>query len=230
MNTKLSSTSAIIIGLVIGGLSQASAQISNGSFEDLNGATNPNPSTTNYNSIIPTPWTNGTGTADWFLPNPTPSTNANWELSEGVGASPDGGAFVSARWHSTTSESFSQTISGLTPGATYQVSFYQTNAGNGDATTWDYTGDGWWDVDMFGTTQSSSVRAFEGIGNQTWTGDVLSFTANSASTTVQFNAQGNAGEYANMGLDGVVVSQVPEPSAALLGALSALMFGLRRRR
>ncbi len=156
--------------------------IANGSLNDLNGTTNPNPSSTTFNSTAASSWSNFSGSADWYNPNPTGSPGNTWDLSRGVSASPDGGAFMSAR----VNERFGQTITGFTAGQKYSLSFLSTNAGNGTSSQNSptvYTTSGFWDVTLLGQTLSSSTRSWQGVGNQTWTLENLVFTANTTGSS-----------------------------------------------
>jgi|GEM_PF-4631028 len=235
--------SIITASLLIGGgltINASAQQIGNGSFDDLNGAAAPNPSSGSFNSISPSPWTNVSGSADWFNPNPAGNPGGTWDLSRGVGASPDAGPFQSARAFSSTSgETFQQAnVTGFTVGQVYTLSFYQTNAGNGTGTAGggagSYNNVGAWKVTMFGASQDTASRNWEGVGNQTWDVGQVTFTANATSTNVRLMPISPNGGRSNMALDGVTiepgtVSSLPEPSSALLSILGALTL-LRRKR
>ena len=203
--------------------------IVNGSLSDLNGATAPNPSDTTFNSLAATGWSSYSGSPDWYNPNPAGSPgNANWDLSRGVGASPGGGAFMSAR----VGETFGQTLSGLISGQTYTLNFFSTNAGNGTATqntSTNYNTAGRWDVTLAGQTLSTSTRAWQGVGNQTWTAESLTFTSGvTGSSNLVFTSVATSGTQVNMGMDEISIT--PEPSSTLLLGLGGISLLLRRRK
>jgi hypothetical protein len=93
-----------------------------------------------FTSVDPVGWTGGSGLIDIDAPG-TASNGVGLTVSSSFPASsPVGGNFVAADGNPSTESGFSQTITGLTPGQTYTVSFYQAAGqqagfGNGMSTT-----------------------------------------------------------------------------------------------
>ncbi|WP_038033329.1 Ig-like domain-containing protein [Thermopetrobacter sp. TC1] len=152
-------------------------------------------------------WTNLSGSADtWVTPTPTTSSGVWGGLADGMPPSPDGGVFAAAgRWGP---ESFGTTITGLTPGEQYRVTFYQANAGTEGATP---VGDqAHWDVTFGNQTLSSPDIPYLGQGNQTWHRVSLVFTATSDTQQLIF-AHGTTGNsYSYMAVDGIRIEPVTQ--------------------
>jgi hypothetical protein len=122
----------------------------------------------------------------------------------------------------------SQTISGLTVGEQYLLSFYQASAQqtgfNGDST--DY-----FDVSLGSSTQQSSVMSHPSQAAVTpWQQQTMSFTATSATQLLSFVAQGAPNGQPPFALLSSVslspATPVPEP-VTILGSLAALGFASR---
>jgi choice-of-anchor C domain-containing protein len=153
-------------------------------------------------------WTVGGGGVDWI--------NTYWTASDGV---------RSLDLSGNAAGSVEQTITGLTIGSTYQISFDM--AGNNDGG----------DVikDLIAATIGSVNFSFDVTGtsntNMGWVAKSFVFTAIATSQLLKFtSAEANAYGAA---LDNVSISAVPLPAALpLFGAgLAALgLAGLRRRR
>jgi len=145
--------------------------------------------------------------------------------------SPAGGNFVEADGDPSYSGAIYQTISGLTAGAQYVVSFYQA-AGQ----QLDFTGPTTeqWSVSLGGSAQLSSLFSLPQGGVGPWNKQSLTFTADGASDVLSFLAVGTPGGAPPISfLDGVTVdAAVPEPSAWTLMILGAVGLGavMRRRR
>ena len=134
--------------------------------------------------------------------------------------SPDGGQFVQSDGDTQYAATISQTISGLTAGEKYNVSFYQA-AGqqktfNGDTTEQ-------WKVSLGSESHKSTLVKLPAGGNVSpWTLETLTFTATSSSEVLSFLALGTPnGLPPTVFLDGVHMDVVPEPST-----MSALLIGL----
>ena len=139
--------------------------------------------------------------------------------------SPDGGNFLSVDGDSTYSLPVAQNVS-ITAGLQYQITFYQAAAqqsglgksalpGGGTTEQWSVSLNG-------GTAQTSTLmnNAYEGFTG--WTQQTMTFIANStnASAALQFVALGTPAGFPPIALlDGVTLSQVPEPSTWGLAGL-----------
>jgi hypothetical protein len=201
--------------------------VTNGGFEFYTGSAPKD----YFSNVLPTDWGGGLfdtidapGTADDIsapgLPvyGPFPAT------------SPAGGNFVQSDSTPTLSLPITQTISGLTVGQSYNISFYQA-AGqelNGTGATTDQ-----WEVSLGSDTQYSALMAIPQGGIFPWEAQTLPFTASSTSEVLSFIAIGTGGVPPQVFLDGVdMEASVPEPSALLLlgGVGTMVAVGRLRRR
>ncbi len=155
--------------------------------------------------------------------------NGGIGLAGTIANSPDGGNFVALDGDSYYRSSIFQTITGLTVGDTYQVSFYQAAAqqkGAGSATTEQFA------VSLGGTTLNSALMNDPQGGFVPWEKQTLSFVATSSQEVLNFLALGTPqGAPPVVLLDGVSIS-VPEPgTVAVLGAgLLGLVVARKRAR
>lgn len=147
----------------------------------------------------------------------------------------------------TSATTASTTVTGLTQGETYQINFYyaafsETNAGTTDISlTAKINGVEVFDQDVLkftndpGATGGSTGvwKGDNGAWNEVvftnWKKGTFSFTATDAQASLDFIGLLQGGP-AQLVLDGVKVSQVPEPSACLLLGMSAMAVLFRRRR
>ncbi|HEY3854377.1 MAG TPA: VPDSG-CTERM sorting domain-containing protein [Verrucomicrobiae bacterium] len=228
MNTKIKTVAAIACGIVAYGLSQsaqAAPVVVDGSFSDSLGQLG-------FNVTSPG-WTqNGDGDHSYdFILNGTGNSlgrDGNVAMAA-VTPSPDGGNYLGidpVYSHSTGNEPVgnnwvSQTISGLTKGSTYTLSFYWAAAqqqGYSGTTTegWNFS---------IGTSSGSVANTPGGLPSQTfagWQTENFTFTASGTSELLKFVAEGgpSSGNPPFDLLDGVSIKQnVPDSSstAGLLG-------------
>jgi hypothetical protein len=161
--------------------------------------------------------------------------------SAGVTASPDGGNFVALDGDPTPGarQTLSQTVSGLTVGGTYTLTFdwaaTQYEYVNGPTGDWSGPTTNKVEVSLGGVTKDTAVVSVGSEGFSGWMTQSFSFTATSASELLQFVSLGTPiGEPPVALLDGVsLTGDVPEPSTwAMMGVgFVALGFaGYRRRR
>lgn len=144
------------------------------------------------------------------------------------GVAPGGGnAFVS---DVEMAETLSQTVSGLTVGTSYAITFAQASSyifAAGGASTED------WAVSLGGTTVSSPTMVTPSDGGTPWNLVTVDFTATSASETLSFLAQGTpvGGPPTAFLGDVSIAVAVPEPAAAAIFGLSVLgLLGLYKTR
>ena len=156
-----------------------------------------------------------------------------------VGASPDGGNYLgleTANGTQSTSAEIYQTITGLTNGTKYAVTFYQAVVTDNSSTAADN-----WLVYLSsagaagGTAVASTVMNTNcGTTSVGWAAQTAIFTATAGSETLTFLAQDTTTPLGGPPialLDGIKIAQVPEPASV---ALLCLGFGgvaaMRRRR
>ncbi len=230
---------------------QAANLVSNGGFETTTGSSTGgqlgyNVTATGWSVPTITPPANNQSYAFLF----TSATNATtgvtgeygtlalWGPGNGSAnslvASPNGGNFIGADGPYQPG-AISQTIAGLTVGATYNVSFYYAAAQQ-----YNYSGSTGsdWTVNLgtnASTAQTTTLLSIASHGFSGWNADTLTFTATSASEVLSFLAGGNGGSslppFAL--LDGVSMTQVTTPlPAALFFVAPALagVFGFSRRK
>ena len=212
--------------------SSAHAAVLNGGFE-----TNGGNGQVGFNTTIAN-WTVG-GPPNYFFvftPGAAPTSVGEFgavTLYGPVPASPNGGAFVGAD-PGFQNATLSQTLTGLTPGSLYTVSF---NWAGGQQMGFDGATNEGWQV-SFGGAPSQSTNPLISNPNHGFTGwntSSFNFSADGTSDTLTFLAIGTATQGAPPFalLDGVTVTPgVPEPAtwAMMMVGFGALGVMLRRRR
>lgn len=162
------------------------------------------------------------------------TSGSAWNLDRGlhgtVPNSPLGGNFVAIDGDTRYLAGISQSISGLTIGSNYVLSFYMAAAqqrGLSGATT------EWWDVSFGSRTIRSTVLNNPSQGVQPWRLETIIFQASAVTQTLTFLAGGTPNGLPPISLlDGLsLVQQSPEPGTMLMlaGGLAALV-ALRKKR
>ncbi len=147
----------------------------------VNGAMNGTADFTTYNGVVPAGWTGvGFGGTDLWNSTTTAAGTA-WSTSLG------GGTFVHGVGLLNPAEWVEQDISGLTPGATYTITFEQalsaTLLGSMDPAG------GWWRIQFGAAVQDSPVMLPPAIGvPATWQFHSMTFTATAPTQTLRLTA------------------------------------------
>jgi hypothetical protein len=169
-----------------------------------------------------------------------PSWYGSGYLFPGVGVagalpatSPDGGNWVFSDGDYRNS-AITQTLSGLTPGATYAVSFWQALIEDTEpGITIPGPVSGHWQVSLGTNSANSSGMTGNGatLSFTNWQRQTLLLQANSSTEVLSFLSVG-AGDPPLVLLDGIDVSAVPEPASFGLAAVALIAAGAvyRRRR
>jgi hypothetical protein len=133
---------------------------------------------TSFNNVAPPGWTNAWGGTDLWNQTST-AFNTTWLASNGGGTFVHGvGTFLGAEW-------ISQQVTGLTVGATYQISFEQT-VSNGASMQDTH---GFWRVDFGPDTFFSSHMPKPPLGTPyAWETQTMPFTASSTTQLLKFTA------------------------------------------
>ncbi len=235
---KLVLVPVLVVSLCVSGPAPAGF-ITNGSFEanTLTAGTKEYFNTKGTSNV--TGWSGGASLT--FLDTPGSADNGSYLSVYGPfpKTSPDGGNFVEADGDPKYSGVIYQTVTGLTVGQVYAVSFYQAagqQQGFKGATTEQ------WLVGL-GATLSDSEKYAVGSakfslpqgGVGPWQAQTINFTASASSEVLSFLASGTptTGAPPISFLDGVSMAPVPEPSAFVLTGIGLVGFGLvgwRRRR
>merc|ERR1719210_1558923 len=159
-------------------------------------------------------WHNGVKTADSLL---APLITTDPFTTHNVPESPDGGVFAGAgAVFNGYTESFWTEIEGLTPGASYNVNFWQSmtadqnGLGDGRCTPGNQ---GAWEVHFGDSVQLSPALTYLGMDHESvWTRATLSFTATNAIERIEFFSKTvsvvseSASPWVYMIIDGITVT------------------------
>jgi hypothetical protein len=144
-------------------------------------------------------------------------------------ASPAGGYYIASD-SNFQQDAIKQTITGLTPGDSYKVSFWwgagQQNGFGGDTQSQ-------WQVTLGTDTQSTSLANVPSQGFSGWMFQTFTYTAEASTEVLSFFANGSGGAPPLALLDGVSLqAAIPEPStwAMLVLGFAGLGFAAFRRR
>lgn len=182
------------------------------------------------NMDVPTGWTVLEGTPDTMDPTSNVGVSGWHSFNVAPTVSPDGGTWVGIGINGSYVERFGQTLSGLSVGQTYTVSWQAANFGinNQDSS---YLGSNAIGVMLDGA--SIGHGATLGLSSS-WHTESLTFVATSASQLLSFRLANTDKAY--LGIDGIsvklggVAPAVPEPSTWALMAMGVVAVGALRRR
>ena len=213
--------------------------VTNGDFETT---TNSN-GMLDYNATV-AGWTNSSVTSSWgethqaynfiFAPNTADTTGSNgWDGNlkfwPSVTNSPTGGNFIAGDGAYTYGGSFSQTITGLTVGQQYTLSFDYAAAQQSG-----YDGDNHssWNVTFGGESFTTAVLNNPSHGFTGWEKATHIFTASSSSQVLTFLADGGPNGVPPFALlDGVTMTApVPEPEEWAMMLVGAGLVGFQVKR
>jgi hypothetical protein len=141
-----------------------------------------------------------------------------------IADSPDGDNFVAGDGDPSYSAAFWQTITGLSVGGTYQLTFEQAAAQQGGtfgAATEE------WQVSLGSQTQDSTLMFNPSGGFRPWNQQTMTFTATSTSEVLTFLALGRPSGLPPVSLlSDVSLVATPEPSAVFLTLSTIALLGL----
>jgi hypothetical protein len=183
------------------------------------------------NGSLTGPIANGGVPPGWTILQETPDTmdqNNNVGVVGGSGfaavpnPTPNGGTWVGMGRDVVFTEVFGQTLSGLTPGQQYNISWYAGNFG--------YAPSGYINPNAIAARINGAIV---GTGatlpvSSNWFSQSVVFTANSAIPSLSFELAAAAKSY--MSIDGIAVTPVPEPVTGTLLMAATCAFGASRRR
>jgi hypothetical protein len=165
-----------------------------------------------------------------MLYGPDGGTGASNYSANGLTSSPDGGNYIIADGDPAYSGTLSQTVTGLTVGQAYVLSFYWATAEFAPLSTPSATTEAW-DVSFGSQAQATQTRTTAAKGFDPWLPVSMTFAATSTSQVLSFLAAGSpSGEPPALLLDGVSLVAAPEPSTLAVYATGLLMGGLLVRR
>jgi len=213
--------------------------ITNGNFETVTTASSTEFGT-RYGGQVVTGWTTG-GYNFLFKPGTADTTGAVneysgqlklWGPGDGSAnglpaASPDGGNFIGADG-AYGQAAIKQTITGLDMNSVASITFYWAGAQqyNYDGATTEA-----WQVTLGNETHSTPVVSNVTHGFTGWQTTTLSFVVTSTTEVLSFLALGTPNGVPPFSLlDGVSISEIPEPASLTLVGLGLVLTGFVRRR
>ncbi len=225
--TSLIALSASVLLPFLSLPAHATQYITNGSFEATSLTAKGRFETNNVSNV--TGWSGGSGLT--FLDRPGTADNGSYLLVYGPfpATSPDGGDFVEADGAPSYRGAITQTITGLTPGQRYTLTFDQA-AGQQTGFTGPTTEQ--WQVSFGTATQLSSLFSLPQAGVGAWQQQTMIFQATAVSQVLSFLAMGTPNGAPPISfLDGVSLTEtVPEPvTLSLLGVGLAGTLAVRYR-
>lgn len=221
--TRLAHAAALTALFLVAGSAQAASLVINGS---LTGPI--------ANMGTPSGWTILEGTPDTMDGGNNVGVAGATDFGVApVSASPDGGTWVGIGMNGSYVERFGQTLSGLSIGQTYTVSWFAGNFGlnrTSDTGNVQYLGSNAIDVLVDGV--SIGHGATLGLSSN-WFSESLTFTATSASQQLSFKLA--SGTKAYLSIDGIAVvtgatPAVPEPSTWAMMGIGLVGLALSKRR
>ena len=161
-----------------------------------------------------------------------PAQSGTIGLWSNPGATPSGQQYAVTLDGYQKAATLSQTLTGLTAGASYQVTFdwaavqYTTATGN-------YTEQ--FKVSFGGSSQTTALQTISNKGHSNWISESFTFTADATSDTLTFLSLGTPSGVPPVGIlsnvNVVATAPVPEPSTMLmLGLGGVCIAGIRLRR
>jgi hypothetical protein len=154
-------------------------------------------------------------------------------FANGFVPSPAGGNFLASDAEAAYQGAFSQTISGLTQGTNYRLSFVWAGNEYLDSSSLAYNGPltAAWQVSLGSQIFTTPVANYQAHGFTGWMSQSFTFTASSTSEVLSFLAQGGPNGLPPVALlDGVSLTAAPEPATWSLLVLGLVALGVVARR